>query len=245
MDSADIDIAKANRRASAKFLSVVFGYMAIGLAITAVVSFVVALLFSRWLVTGSETATAVYLGLMIGGLIALLIDSFVIHHFFFKGTHSLLIPYVIYTALMGVFISSFLILGVDFATMGEAFGLTALVFLVMFLIGYFSPVDLNPLGMVAIGLLCALCLVSLFYGIFYLVGGGTPSLMTEYIFSIIVVVVMMVIVAVDCYNMSKTAQSGSATTQTALFYAFSMYCDFITLFVRILYIILIARGSRN
>jgi len=243
-------LEQEGKREQSRFLARIYGYMAIGLAITAVVSFVLALIFSNWFIgtindpdtSKANAAFTTYLIIMVVSGIALLIDTFVMHAVLRKGKHSLWIPYIIYAVLMGVFMSSFLIIGIDFYTIGEAFAITAVVFLLMFFIGYFSPVNLNFLGTIAIGLLLVLTLISLFFGIIFIATGTWD--VWNIVYSVAVAVIVMIVCAVDGYNIRKLGQSGVVTNNLALYSAFSMYVDFIMIFIRILYLLAASKSRR-
>jgi len=243
-------LEQETRREQSRFLARIYGYMAAGLGITAVVSFVLALLFTNWFIgvvddpdsTKAAAAFTTYLVIMVVSGIALLIDTFVMHAVLRKGKHSLWIPYIVYAVLMGVFMSSFLVAGIDFYTIGEAFALTAIVFLLMFFIGYFSPVNLNILGTIAIGLLLTLTLIGLFFGIVFLVTGAWDT--WNLIYSVAVAVIVMIVCAVDGYNIKKLGESGIVSNNLALYSAFSMYVDFIMIFIRILYLLAVSKSRR-
>ena len=166
-------IHQEERANPTKSVAKAFGYMAIGIAITAVISVILGFLFGNFLGKAEtegdfNTAAIVYVALLITSFIVLLIDSIVISAVVTRGRHSVWPAYIVYTAVMGVFISSFLVAGIDFWTMGEALGISMISFGAMFLVGYFSKINLNPLGLVAIGLLFTVVLLGAFWGILFL-----------------------------------------------------------------------------
>ena len=61
--------------------------------------------------------------------------------------------------------------------------------------------------------------------------------------SIVLAVFILIIVAVDGYNIKKISQQGAVSNNLALYMAFSMYTDFISIFIRILYLLLVLKNK--
>jgi FtsH-binding integral membrane protein len=240
------------KKVSTKFMAVVFLYMFMGLAITGLTGFLFALWLTKSFSDGagalSETGYTILLFSAIGAWIIALIDSFILPFVAGKSGRAPWFGYILYALCVGVGFSIILLAGVSFAIIGEAFGLTALVFLIMFLIGYFSKADLTPLAFVGIALLVGIFAVSLFWGVWIAIAYATGSygtyLLIDYGISAVLIVVMMLFIAYDANRMAKIADQGMATTNTALYCAFTLYGDFIVLFVRILYILLATQSRR-
>ena len=222
-----------------KALAKTFGYMAIGVGITGAVAVLLGFLFGRILGTADldtfNTAAGVYIGILIASFIGMLIDSIVISAVVARGRTSVWPAYIVYTVLMGAFISAFLVIGIDFWTMGEALAIAMVAFGGMFLIGYFSKINLNPLGLVAIGLLFMTILFGSFWGIMFAATGAIAVF--DLVFSLIVCGLFMIIAAVDAYNIKRILANGDATNNICLYCAYIMYCDFIVIFIRVLYIL--------
>ena len=230
-----------------KSVAKTFGYMSIGIAITAVVAMLLGLLFGNLIGKaeingGINTPAVAYLWILIVSFILLFIDSFVISGFAATGRVSIWIPYIIYAALMGVFISAFLVLGIDFRTMGMAFGIAALSYGGMFLIGYFSKINLNPLGLVALGFLFMLILFGGMLGLTFAITGTLAIF--DIVFSSIVLLLFLIVAAVDAYNIRKIITYGDGNKNVCLYCAYVMYSDFIMIFIRVL-ILLLAVSRRN
>ncbi len=228
-----------------KALAKIFGYMGIALLITSLVATGLGYLFLFWIGKASlegkiQGPALTYLVILGVSLIALLIDSFAMRKVLSRGTHSIWPHYIIYASLMGVFLSAFLFLGLDAWTFAEALGITAVSFGLMFLIGYFSKVNLNPLGLVALGFLFLALLLGGFWGIWYLIAPEAFPII-DAIFSLIMAGVMMIIVAVDAYNVKKILLSGEKSENMYLYCAFVMYGDFLAILVRVIYILLLAK----
>lgn len=245
MDSSQI--LTENKKASTKFLAVVFGYLFIGLFVTALVGFVYAYFIAATFrdANGAFTEQGITV-ILVSGIAALVlsyVDSFVMLIVSAKSGKAPWVGYILYAVCMGIFMSLLLLAGVDFYTMGEAFGITAACFGVMFLIGYFSPVDLSPLAFVGLALLIGILLVSMVFGIWYLIAPSS-TLLLDYLISLGIIVVAMLFTGYDANQMGRIAEKGMATNNVALYCAFSLYSDFIILFTRILYILL-ATKNRN
>ncbi len=229
-----------------------FGYMSLGLAISAAVAFLVSFLFAKvflWTAdpsTGelSSAASTGYVIFMIATLLALLIDGIVVNATIAKNKHSAWVPYIIYCVLMGCFLSSFMIVGLDFATIGESFLLTSAAFLAMFFIGYFSKANLNILGMVLSLVLILGLFFATFWGIMLLTHG---NFWEYYLYDLVVsgaiLVVSILAVAVDAYNIKRTIAMGDGMKNLALFCAYSMYCDYIVLLMRVLRVLVLIKGK--
>ena len=228
----------------------VCGYMAIAVAITAAVAVGIAALM-YYVAFGQHNFDEVvqlfrngqYNAGVIGYLVVfgvcfiiLLIMSFLMPKFLLSGKHSAWPAFIIYSMLMGGMLSCFVLL-VDIATLGQALGISFAAFLIMFLIGRFSKVNLNPLGLVAIGILFVAVFIGLFTALFYWLNPVGFSWF-NLVFNIIVCGVMMIITAVDAYNIKKTLEQGRASNNVLLFCAYSLYCDFISILIRVLLILM-------
>ena len=230
-----------DRRGTLKFLSVVFGYMFIALAITAATTFGFAFWFANLIVSNADNAAGIIITTMIVSGIAMLITSVVMSLTMFKQMKGAWVPFLLYAAIMGVFMSTF-VMWIDAYTIGTAFGVTALVFLVMFCIGYFTKVSLSPLAFIALGLLWTVILVSIPFGIIYLVS-PTAALLMNYGISLICAIAMMLIVGWDANRMSRDIQNGYVTKNLALYYASEFYSDFIMIFIHLLYLLAMAKSN--
>ena len=237
---------------TSKTLAKTFGYMAIGLVITTVVALGLGALFAYLLFPdysfgdGSMNTTAftVYIAMMVVSFVVLIINSFAMNVVLAKGKHSIWPHYIIFAALMGVFLSSFLVLGVDLGVIAEAAGISALVFAVLFFIGYFSKKDLNPIAFVGWGVLCMVGLFGLlFFVLFFLI--PEAYLIYNLVYCGVFAIVMLINVAADCFNVKRILDRGQANNNLALYCAYIMYSDFIVLFVRILYWVVLLTGNRK
>lgn len=221
---------------TSKFLAAVFGYMFIGLLITAVVSlgfsyFVAA----RYSENGLLNVTGQYI-VTIGGAVAIILSyviTFVNNIYSMKTGKAPWVGFLLYAVCMGVCFSLVLLSGVDFGTIGEALGLTALSFGVVFLIGYFAKTDLSPLLLVALALLICIVFASAFWFVFYLINPAAFSWFNVGI-SVAIIIFCLLIVGFEANRMGKIVERGQGNNNLALYCAFSLYTDFIALFIRIL-----------
>jgi uncharacterized protein len=248
MDNSAI-YSEDHKRVSVKFLGVVFLYMFLGLAITAVTAFGFAAFLANVYPDANqpshlnEVGQEILIFASIAAGIISIVDSFLMPVLSRKSGRAPWFGYILYAVCMGILLSSILLLGVRFEIIGEAFGITAFIFLVMAAIGAFSKVDLSPLAYIGICLAVGLLLISAFWGIFMLVNGYAQLYLYYYLISLGVIVVMMLFIAYDVNRMVAIADQGVATTNTALYCAFSLYGDFLVLFIRILYLLLATRRN--
>ena len=235
-----------------KTLAKTFGYMAIGLAISALTAFIVAYLFATWI--GNINAASsdeemsriltIYLVVMIASFIGMIIDSAILRMVLVKGKKSIWVPYIIYALLMGVFLSSFLVIGLSFELIGTAFVVSALVFLGCFLVGYFSKNDLSPAAFVGMALLFTIGLTGIFFLLLFIL---FPALLTLYfiIFELAFSLLILIVVAIDCHNIKRILGVAENNKNIALYCAFTIYSDFIVLFVRVLRLLVAFFGNRK
>ena len=237
-----VEIEVGSRRDSARALGVVMGYMCIGLLISAITCFGFSFYFASLITkASSEGATSLanlevtLLFVMIGSFIALFVLNIILSLSLSKSKKGAWIPYILYTAVMGLALSP-LTMWLRFSTIGIAFGITSGVFLVLFLIGYWSKADLSLLGLIGLGLLFSVIFVPLPFLILFLIN---PLLypIWNFVAALIMAVVIMLFVSVDANRMNKEIQGGVFTNSLALYYAYSFYSDFIMIFIRVLLII--------
>lgn len=247
-------IAPSEDLSTSRAMGKVYLYMGIALLITAAVAIGVGFLFAGWLTnwTGkslsnydfgaNRAAAIVYFGSLIVSFIGILVSGIAMHAVMARGKHSVWPTYILYAIFMGILMSVFLIIGIDFATLGEAFGISAAAFAIMGTIGYFSKKNLNVLGMVALAALLMATLIGLLSLLLFFV---FPQFWSTFnlIYTIIVTVALLIMVAVDTYNVKKIMSEGAANRNLCLYCAYIMYSDFIHLLVRV--IILLSRFKRS
>lgn len=248
-----------DRRSVNTLIGKVYGYMFFGILITAIISFGVGILFNLWIfktinpadvnygdVEGNISLSgAVTLLVMLGvTAIGVLIMSIVIHLRAARSTKSLAIPALIYCILMGLLLSE-LVIFVPWPVLGLTFVITAGIFGIMYLIATFSKGNLNPLGIVAIGLFLGAGLLSLIGIILMLTGALGAYLHLYWIISLLTFAAMMFVTIWDMWRIKMIAQEGSMNENLVLYCAFILYVDFIYLFLRVLRIVSYFIGRKN
>lgn len=229
----------------------VFGYMFIGLMITAVIALGLGYLFQYIFLKDAPTElelrvqsdAAIILLVALGiSFIGIVVLSFVVPIVALKGKHSVLVPAIIYTILMGIMLSTLTIF-IDWLILGVTFGLTSLVFGLMALIALLSKSRLNGLAIAAIGLFIGAGLISLVMWILMLVGVNVTPI--YWIVSLAVFAAVMLITIWDMARIKKIAEQGAMTKNISLYCAFILYNDFINIFLRILRYVIIIFGNKR
>jgi FtsH-binding integral membrane protein len=150
------------------------------------------------------------------------------------GDANILVPYILYTANMGLMLS-ILILTYELETLGIAFGLTAGVFGIMALYARYTKRNLSGVGLVGIGL---------FFGsiILMLINIFMRSTQIMWIVSFVSFGAVMLITMYDVWRITKISESGVESRNLALYFALNLFVDFIYLYMRILQFVAIARS---
>lgn len=234
---------------SSKFIGKVFLYTFIALAITAATAAIIGFIFSSAIQTIDYENFVIdverfrpYIYLLIGAIVMYIPLIIWIMLISFRGRGRMDIPFVLYSLVMGVFISSFTMF-VPIAVIAISFGITSIVFGILALIGLTSKKDLSFLGLMALGIFFGAILVSLFNVIWSLFLPGFQPL--YWVVSFAIFGAMMLITIFDVWRVKKIAQRGEQTTNVALFCAFNLYVDFIYIFIRILGFVASIYGRRR
>ncbi len=192
----------------------------------------------------TQTGFDIFFGMMIGSAILQLILTFWITFTLFRnGTESkgLIIPFALYVICMGVLISSFT-LYIDWYTIGGAFLVTSLAFGAMAVFGMTAKgKTIGVVGMIGFGLLIGALLISLFGILIYFIAPASYSVFYMVI-SAVIVIALLLVTAWEINQMKKAAEGGMLTGNTAIYFAFKLYVNFIAIFIRLLQIIAIARN---
>lgn len=238
----NVDISEKSR-----FLSAVFLYVFIFMAITAGVCAAISVIFNNIFhivpYLAGETVpdeffalegVKVYLGLLIGSALFMFVLMIWIMIVSFRQKGNLIVPFTLYAITMGVLLSACTMF-VDWQTVAISLGITCLAFGVMFVIGYFTKVNTNILWMIVTGIFIGALLISLFNIIWMLFFPGFQTI--YWLVSYAIFFAMMLVTIIDVANMRRIAESGEGTRNLALFCAFRLYVDFIYMFIRILAIV--------
>ncbi len=222
-----------------KWASKVFLYMFIAIGITAIVSAVIGLIFTQFFPIAygnelNEDAATAYIVLFVVAFIMYIPLILWIHFSVFKQNSRPMIPYVLYSIVMGVFISGFTMF-VPFHLIAISFGLTCLTFGIMFCIGWFTKRDLSILGMIGFGMIIGLIFIGLFNLIWMLFFPGFETI--YWLISYGMFAAMLLITIFDINRVKRVADQGEQSNNTAILCAFNLYVDFIYIFIRILAIV--------
>lgn len=242
----------ANKRGQVGLsIAKVYGYMFLGLLITAAIALGLGAYFGKVLLKDvssdiptrfQSTNAIILLVLLITSFIGIIVLSFVVPITIARGRRSVLVPSIIYTVLMGIMLST-LAMVIDWSILGVTFGITALIFGLMSLIALLSKGRLNGLAIAAMGLFIGAGILSLVLWILMLVGFFSGTL--YWIVSLSVFVAVMLITIWDMARIKAIAQNGEMTTNISLYCAFILYNDFIYIFLRILRIVILVLGNRR
>lgn len=242
MTDSSLAFSQETGKVKTKFLALIFLYLALGVFVTLGVGLLYSyILWSSFEAGSNEMAIAYIATFAISGIgifMMMIINSVYIS----KTNKAPWVGFLIFAVLYGLLFSGVLLTGViTFYTLMEALGITTGLFLIMFLLGYFSKINWNPIAFIALTMLIGVLLVSMFFGIWYLISPSTFMLL-DFIISIIFIIAVTLIVGVDANRAAKIAASGMANNNLALFMAYNFYVDFIGIFLRVL---LLLASSRN
>ena len=209
----------------------VFTWMAVALAVTAVMALVVFFALSSGLISES-----LYGSLMIGSIVTLIISYI---WFLFggikRGVGNPTIPFFLYAGSMGVVLST-LPLAYSVEMIGTAFGISAFVFGAFAAYGATTKTSLLGLGQFAfvamLGLIM-LSIVNLFIG----------SVQMDWFISFGIFGVVLLIVAYQVWFVKQITAAGERTNAEAMYLAFSLYISFINIFLRILRFLAASRSG--
>jgi len=209
----------------------VFTWMAVALAVTAVMALVVFFALSSGLISES-----LYGSLMIGSIVTLIISYI---WFLFggikRGVGNPTIPFFLYAGSMGVVLST-LPLAYSVEMIGTAFGISAFVFGAFATYGATTKTSLLGLGQFAfvamLGLIM-LSIVNLFIG----------SVQMDWFISFGIFGVVLLIVAYQVWFVKQITAAGEITNAEAMYLAFSLYISFINIFLRILRFLAASRSG--
>lgn len=225
-------------------LAKVFGYMALGLLITAAVAFAFGYVFSLLLNKNAEKAFSTLLIVLVASCIVQFILTIVMNFVFLRGKHSILIPYILYTVCMGFMLSTFTIF-IDWRILGMAFGITSIAFLAMTLVAVlFRKSNMNGLAVAAMGLFLGAGLLALSTFLFSL---WQPGLFQSFywIIEFAIFGAIMLITIWDLWRINKLSENGAMNKNLSLYCAFNIYVDFLNIFIRVVYYLLIIFSNKK
>ena len=229
-----------DKQAKGAFLSRVFGMMFICLLITTLVA--AGLGYGSMFLLASvtpevaESLISVMIVTLIVSVIALLVMSFVLPIRFIRGKKNILVPLMIYVVLMGILLSTFTWL-FEPIILVESFGITALIFGLMALLGYLSKGRVAGLGVIMLGLLIGAGLLSVINFVMILTGGISQENITiSWIVSLAIFAFLMFMTMWDVARINMIAEKAQYSNNNLVHYcAYILYSDFIALLIRVIY----------
>jgi len=246
--------SKANNfLSSTGFLGKTFLYLFLGLLISAVICLGLSNFLYYTLSNGSQEVTTetftTYMFLLVISGLGLLILSIIISVKRVK-MHNILIPYILYCILMGVFLSSIVVFIGNPNILGTALGISSIIFLTMCLFGFLYKGRLGWVfglligGAISMGVLF---LVNLFlFPLAFNVSSAFDAYCTVYWISEgIFFLMIMISTFLDMYNIRRISESGVDQNNLSLYCALNLYSDFVMLFIRVLYFLILAGGRKN
>ncbi len=231
-------------RYAGKFLGSVFGVMGLALLLSCLVAFVTSSIFVNaygdvrynfdgyWTVVGTvlfATLFVVVFNLCTIGMR--------------RRGKGYLLSLIVFSVWVGILLSVLLLTGLSMEIAGEALLITAVAFFAMFLIGYFTKINVGFLGFLAMALVfgaLGLALVSLIY--------WALGLFTIYnlIAQFLILVVICLFVAIDSRNLRKIASSGAPIGfNTVVASAYTLYGDFINVLFKVIYLLIVFGAHRG
>lgn len=234
---------------SGAFIAKVFLYMFLGLLISALVCIGLSVLLVNAIGVGDETFLGTYLTIMIISALGLLITSFVISVKRIR-MKNILVPYILYVVFMGALLSSFVFYIENPYIIGISLAITSLIFLTTCFSAVIFKGRLGWLygllfgGFLTMGVLCLVNLI-LFPWAFSVKSAFDASMTIYWIIEGIFVVMIIISTFIDMYNIKKIASYGGDNSNLAIYYAMNLYSDFVMIFIRVLYFVIIAFGGKG
>lgn len=210
------------------FISNVFAFMGIGLAISAFTAFLFGTDASYMAYLVSETGpTGLGYAVVFAPIAFVLLMSFAFQRLSFPALLGL---FLVYSLVMGMSLS-FIFMVYTQASIFKTFGIAGLTFGVMAVMGYTTKTDLTKFGSILMMALIGIIIASLVN--FFLRSSGM-----EYIISFLGVLIFTGLTAYDVQklkNMGATVGSGhDGASKLAVMGALTLYLDFINLFLFLL-----------
>lgn len=229
-----------------RLLARTLGYFSAALLLTGVVAFAFAWIMSALFIDSSgyisETGATVLLITLFASLIAGIVTGFVFTKNVATKANPPWISYFLYSAIEGILFGSFIIIpGVTFGLIGEAFLITFLTFFACFLIGYFAKGELSILKFLAAALGIGILISSIIFLPIYVFTGYQGVWLFDFGISVAVVIIAAILVALDARNLKKMASAAANNRNVAMMCAMNLYCDFMIILVRVLYLLLLTR----
>ncbi len=222
-----------------------FLFFALGLIITAICSVVFSYVFFYVLYTKYDSDTSLWIafGTIVASYIGCFVTSFLTAKNKNKDGRKRIIPFILYSIFMGILCSSLVLWVKDIYTLGFCFLITALIFLLTGVIGYFSKgkkwvTAVSIIGLILVGV--GLSLIFTFF-IIPIVNKGITQEMLYILLAIqiIFLVVVSLYTVIDFHRLRKEAENSVITNGLAVYYALILESDFINILIYVLRIVAI------
>lgn len=220
----------------------VFLWLGIGLLLTGILAFSIPEIFLH-INVDPEILAKIYLGMIIGSVIVLLPCSIMMIFFQSKVKPlAIMITYFIYVIAMGVLLSAIFlfVLAVEESgalwTISLSFLITSGIFMLMGLIGILVK-KLNAIIPLVIALAVGILVLSL-------VNFFLQVSMIYWIIDFVSFGLILLVTALDIHNIKRIIDKAGDlpnATSLAIYCAYSLYVDFIYIFIKVLFYVLIAR----
>ena len=220
-----------------------FLFFALGLFITAIFSVLFSYIFYNVLYTKFDGDTSLWIAL--GTIMVCYIGCYVTSIFAVKDKEKegkrRIIPFILFSVFLGILCSSLVLWVNDIYTLGFCFLITALIFSLTGLIGYFakgkkwvtavSIIVLILLG-VGLSLIFTFILIPIIHKEF------TQNMLYILLaIQLIFLVVVSLYTVIDFYRLKKQAENSTITTGLAVYYALVLETDFINILVYVVRIV--------
>ncbi len=210
------------------FINTVFTYMGIGLAISSIVAYIFGtdMSYMQLLVTETGMSTLGYI-VMFAPIGFVLIMSLGFQKF---SSTALLGLFLVYSFVMGMSLS-FIFMVYTMGSIYQTFGVAAVTFGVMAVLGYTTKTDLTKFGSILMMALIGIIIASLIN--MFLRSSGM-----DYIISFLGVLIFTGLTAYDVQKLKRIGSGveygAEGTTKLAIMGALTLYLDFINLFLFLL-----------
>lgn len=227
----------------------IFGYMSLGLLVTGVASTLFAILFSYLISINPDSIMGIYVGtffVSIGTLVCTIFAGSLSFTSQRKPTsHSVAIPFGIYAVLIG-YLFGLIFLVCPWEVLAITFGCTAGLFGILALIGGFAKRNMSMMAYIGSALIGGAFLLS-FVNMMLMWFAPEVYMPIYWVISFAIFAGLMFSTIYDVWQIKTISAHYENTPNLNLFCAFRLYCDFIALFIRLLYFILVvySRNSNN
>lgn len=214
---------------SSSLLTKVFGWFALALGLTGVTAIGLVTLLTM----GILSIDAYYSIVGVASVVFFVVYLMIIFRRFTASSSSMAPLFFTYAITMGVILSPITIV-YDVAIVGQAFGITALIFGMMALYGSTTKVNLMGLGNLAM-----MAILGSFVLIIFNFFIGSDSL--SWLISFVLFGAILLLVSYQVWVVRQLEMYGSNDQQTAMFAALGLYASFINIFLRVLQFIAFSR----